>query len=251
MEVLIAEIERLVKEWRATRSLLPQPSRDSFQSWKRVELTYHSNALEGNTLSALETAQLLEHDLTVGGKTLREHLEARNHDQALRFVELRACDPQPIQERDLLAIHQQILTGINDEWAGRYRNGPVRIAGSSVVLPNALKVPVLMEALGIWLSDAQSSAVIRAVEAHERLVSIHPFFDGNGRTARLLMNLILMQADYPAVVIPVSERLNYLQSLEQAQTGQGRTAYEYFMYTCIRKELEGRLDFIRENCSEN
>lgn len=193
----------------------------NLEEWLDVELTYTSNAIEGNTLSRMETALVIEKGITVEGKSLREHLEAINHKKALEDIRaLAQKGHQSIQEKDLLDIHRLILTGINDAWAGRYRQVPVRISGSTVVLPNYAKVPVLMTDFMRWLQSIQGEHPVKiAADAHYKLVSIHPWVDGNGRTSRLLMDLILMQHGYPPALIKKEERKRYVNSIEEAQLG--------------------------------
>lgn len=193
----------------------------NLEQWFVVELTYTSNAIEGNTLTRQETAAVVEKGLTVGGKSLVEHLEATNHAGALQkmlaFSRGRTAD---LTEREILGIHETILRGIDDGNAGRYRSIPVRVSGSRVVFPNPVKVPDLMERLVRDIRSAENlHPVERAAEAHYRLVTIHPFVDGNGRTARLLMNLVLLQNGYPPALVRKRDRLRYIQSLEKAQLG--------------------------------
>ncbi|MBX3178913.1 MAG: Fic family protein [Candidatus Hydrogenedentes bacterium] len=219
---------------------LPPDLVKNLEDWYRVELTYTSNAIEGNTLTRRETALVLEKGLTVGGKSLREHLEAANHAQAIDWVrdQVRRT-PADLGERDMLAIHSLILKGIDDINAGRYRNIAVRIAGSTVVLPNPMKVPDLMADFAAWLAGANDlHPVALAAEAHYRLVTIHPFVDGNGRTARLLMNLLLMMAGYPPAIIQKRERLAYIGALEKAQTGGSKSGYESLIYRAVDRSLE-------------
>ena len=179
---------------------LPPALVRNLDDWFRVELTFTSNAIEGNTLTRAETALVVEKGLTVGGKSLREHLEAANHAKALDFVHsLVSKAPSEITAKDVLSIHEMILKGIDDDSAGFYRSVPVRISGSAVIMPNPRKVPDLMDAFQDWLTAPHDlHPVAFAAEAHYRLVTIHPFTDGNGRTARLLMNLLLMHAGLPA-----------------------------------------------------
>jgi Fic family protein len=187
-----------------------------------VEWTYHSNAIEGSTLTLRETEVVLHEGLTVGGKTLREHLEAINHKHAIDFVEALARETEPLTENNLRQIHALVLKGIDDEEAGRYRRGQVRITGSEFVPPEAMAVPGLMHDFVEWLNgEAQSlSPVERAALAHFRLVDIHPFTDGNGRTARLLMNLLLLRDGYPPAVVRREERLAYYEALDKAHAGE-------------------------------
>ena len=212
----------------------------NLDDWFTIELTYTSNAIEGNTLTRRETAVVIEKGLTVGGKSLKEHLEATNHAAALDFVRtLIPKKPSQLTARDVLAIHDMILKGLDDENAGHYRRVPVRISGSAVVMPNPRKVPELMDAFEAWLTGAHDShPVAFAAEAHYRLVTIHPFVDGNGRTARLLMNLLLMMAGYPPAIIRKRDRLVYLAALEKAQLGGPKADYEKLMIKAADRSLD-------------
>jgi Fic family protein len=187
-----------------------------------VEWTYHSNAIEGSSLTLRETQLVLQHGLTVGGKSLREHLEAVNHQHAIHFVASLADKDEPITEYIVRSIHALVLRTIDDEEAGRYRRVQVYITGSEYVPPEPVAVPGLMADLGNWLNSDEAGAlhtVERATLAHFRLVHIHPFTDGNGRTARLLMNLVLMRAGYPPAVIRVEHRPAYYDALDAAHEG--------------------------------
>ena len=187
-----------------------------------VEWTYHSNAIEGSSLTLRETQLVLQHGLTVGGKPLREHLEAINHQHAIRFVEALADRDEPITEYVVRSIHALVLRTIDDEEAGRYRRVQVYITGSEYVPPEPVAVPGLMADLGDWLNSDEVGAlhaVEQAALSHFRLVHVHPFTDGNGRTARLLMNLLLMRAGYPPAVIRVDDRPAYYDALDAAHGG--------------------------------
>ncbi len=203
----------------------------NLEDWFRIELTYTSNAIEGNTLTRAETALVVEKGLTIGGKSITEHLEATNTAAALDFVKDQIKrKPSELKEKDLLKIHEIILSGINKEDAGIYRRVSVRISGSAVVLPNPKKVQDLMDDFFKWLkTETKLHAVELAAEAHYRLVTIHPFIDGNGRTARLLMNLILMMKGYPPAIIRKNDRLPYIKSLEKPQlvNGEGDSKTDY------------------------
>lgn len=219
---------------------LPASILRNLDDWFRVELTYTSNAIEGNTLTRRETALVVEKGLTVGGKTLREHLEAINHAEALDWVKAQIRRKHSdLQERDILDIHALILKGVDDAHAGRYRSVPVRIAGSMVVLPNPLKVPALMADFAAWLAAPEKMhPVERAAEAHYRLVTIHPFVDGNGRTARLLMNLVLMMHGYPPAIIRTRDRLAYIAALEKAQLGGSKDEYARLIARAVERSLD-------------
>ncbi len=211
----------------------------SLHEWFKIELTYTSNAIEGNTLSRAETALIVERGVTVDGKTLQEHLEAVNHAQAFDWVIRRInTTKQDITESTILELHQLILQKIVDDQAGRYRTVPVRIAGSAVIMPNAMKVPELMGEYVSWLRKRTDSPLIVAVDAHFKLVSIHPFVDGNGRTARLLMNLLLMQAGYPPAIIRKEDRKQYIASIEKAQLGGSLADYYALMYEAVSRSLD-------------
>ena len=226
---------------------LPPAVVSNLTEWFRVELAYTSNALEGNTLSRRETAAVIEKGLTVGGKSLREHLEATNHARAFDFVvSLVDRKPRGVSEQELLKLHELVLNGIDAGNAGRYRDVPVRIAGSTVILPNPRKVPDLMDGFCRWLRHpAGLHPVSLAGEAHYRLVTIHPFIDGNGRTARLLMNLLLLTHGYPPAIIRPRDRLAYLGALETAQLGGPRAAYDVLMVKAVNRSLDIYLNAVQ------
>ncbi len=187
-----------------------------------VEWTYHSNAIEGSSLTLRETQLVLQHGLTVEGKPLREHLEAINHQHAIHFVEALTKEDKPITAHVVQSIHALVLRTIDDKEAGRYRRVQVYITGSEYVPPEPVAVPGLMADFGDWLNSDEAAAlhpVERAALAHFRLVHIHPFTDGNGRTARLLMNLVLTREGYPPAVIRVEDRPVYYDALDAAHEG--------------------------------
>lgn len=213
----------------------------NLEDWFRVELTYTSNAIEGNTLTRRETALVVEKGITVGGKSLIEHLEATNHVHALTWVQEQITrKPQSITENDIISIHNLILKGIDDNNAGYYRSVPVRISGSPVILANPRKVPDLMAKFIIWLKEETQEIhpIILAAEAHYQFVTIHPFVDGNGRTARLLMNMVLLMCGYPPAIIRKRDRLSYISALEKAQLGGSKDDF----YKIVAKAVDRSLD---------
>jgi len=218
---------------------LPEALVRNLDDWFRVELTYTSNAIEGNTLTRRETALVVEKGLTVGGKSLVEHLEAHNHAHALDWVKAQVKRrPHSLGEKDILHLHDVVLKGIDDDHAGSYRSVPVRISGSRVILPNPRKVPDLMAAFVRWLNTAPPLHPVElAAQAHYRLVTIHPFVDGNGRTARLLMNMILLMEGYPAAIIRKRDRLAYIGSLEKAQLGGSKNDFLKIIQTAVDRSL--------------
>jgi Fic family protein len=211
----------------------------NMEQWYKVELTYSSNALEGNTLTRQETALVIEKGITVKGKSITEHLEAVNHAEAYEYVKgLKLKSIKKISERIILDIHALLLRNIDTMNAGIYRNIPVRIAGSTVVLPNPIKVPELMKDFAYWLHNTKDDIVKIAVDAHFKLVTIHPFTDGNGRCARLLMNLILMTGGFPPVVIKKEHRNGYIDAIEKGQLSNDLSDYYLFMLKAIDKSLD-------------
>ncbi len=185
-----------------------------------VRFTYHSNAIEGNTLSQSETEMVLEHGVTIGGKTLAEHLEVIGHKEAIDYVEELAERKTVIGEREIKDMHSLIIRGIDRDEAGRYRALDVRAAGTEHVYPPHFRIRELMENFVEWLNSpgaAKLHPVEFASEAHYRFVSIHPFRDGNGRVGRLLMNLTLLRHGYPIAVLTNERRKEYIDALVYAQ----------------------------------
>ncbi len=233
---LLDQKKKILDEYRP----FPPDLVKNLEDWFRVELTYTSNALEGNTLTRQETALVVEKGLTVGGKTLCEHLEATNHAAAFDWISDKIkSSPDQITEKDILFIHSLILKGIDEGNSGFYRNVPVRISGSTVILPNPKKVPDLMGNFISWLIQSKELHPIElAIEAHYRLVTIHPFVDGNGRTGRLLMNMILAQHGYPMAILRTKDRLPYITSLEKAQLGGSNSDYIKLLHEAIERSLD-------------
>ncbi len=222
---------------------LPPELINNLQEWFDIELTYTSNAIEGNTLTRQETALVVEKGLTVKGKPLKDHLEATNHTNALHLIKsLVNLKPSDLTESQLLEIHASVLKGIDDPHAGKYRKVSVRIAGSTVVFPSALKVPDLMHVFMQWVQSIDLDPLTHAAMAHYKLVSIHPFIDGNGRTARLLMNLILMMSGYPPAIIKPEDRLDYINALESAQLGGTLDPFIDLILQAVDNSLDIYLD---------
>lgn len=219
---------------------LPAELVKNLDEWFKVELTFTSNAIEGNTLTRAETALVIEKGLTVQGKSLREHLEATNHAEALDYVKtLVGKKRQDITEQDVLDIHRLILSKIEEGNAGRYRTQHARLTGADVVLPNPVKVPDLMQGFVGWLVGENHDHIIKiGADAHYKLVSIHPFSDGNGRTSRLLMNLLFMQHGYPPAIIRKEDRLAYINSLEKAQKGGRLDDFYNLIYGAVDRSLD-------------
>lgn len=188
---------------------------EALRKYYDVELTYTSNAIEGNTLTHRETAEVIEHGITVGGKPLKDHLEALDHYDAVQLMRALASSMEPLGEDAIRALHARVVARSRPEIAGLYSPYPRRIAGSPVVFPNPVKIPKLMEEFGGKLQQTANTPE-EAFRAHFELTAIHPFSDGNGRTARLLMNLILLRGGYPPIAVRPEDRKPYLDSLEKA-----------------------------------
>jgi Fic family protein len=224
---------------------LPQAVLKRLKSELAIEWTYNSNAIEGNTLTLQETRLVLEQGITIKGRNLREHFEVKNHEKAIHLVEELARPKYTLNEKDIFSIHSLVLENIESEFAGRYRNGQVRILGANFIPPNFVKVSALMKELVIYTNDNPDK--VNQVELisrfHHRFVWIHPFFDGNGRTARLLMNLLFLKFGYPPAIILKNNRKQYYRSLNQANKGD----YKEFVLL-IAQALERSLDLYLESC---
>lgn len=219
----------------------------TFSKANEIEYTFESNGIEGNTLTLQETALIIEKGVTIGGKSLREHLEVINHQHAIDFIKEIVKNKEPIQESILLAIHRLVLMGIDQKNAGMYRKVPVLISGSKHLPPAAYLIQEKMEEFFEYLKNQKEHPLLFAAEAHERLVTIHPFMDGNGRTARLLMNLILLQNHFPILILKANtdQRLLYYNSLEKAQiTGVKEDFFDFICENMI-VEMERIINFFK------
>jgi Fic family protein len=189
-----------------------------------IEWIFNSNAIEGSTLTLHETQLILEQGITIGGKSLREHFEVINHRDAIKYVETLARGDEPISPFHVRQIHQLVLARIDDENAGQYRRTNVRIGGAAHLPPEAFRVASEMEAWSVWLNTTASELhpVDRAALAQHKLAAIHPFIDGNGRTARLVMNLLLLRDGYPPTIILRANRAQYYRVLAQADRNKNK-----------------------------
>ncbi len=242
---LLARLEEKKYRFDALRPL-PSAAVRRLNEQVTAEWTYHSNAIEGSTLTLRETMLILERGLTIGGKSLQEHFEVINHRDAIEYVEVLAGGNAPITAFEVRQIHKLILTRIDDENAGQYRNLPVRIAGASHQPPDAWEVPPPTQEWSDWLNGPALAlyAVEGAALAHHRLAAIHPFIDGNGRTARLVMNLLLMRAAYPPAIILHENRRQYYRVLAQADAGKAAPLVNF-----VGRALERSLNLYLEACT--
>ncbi len=202
-----------------------------------LQWTYHSNAIEGNTLTLKETKVALE-GITIG-KTLREHFEAINHRDAILFVEELVSQQQPLNEWTIKTLHQLVLKNIDSDHAGCYRRVNVLISGAEHRPPQALQVPEQMTAFIDWYQQKAQTLhpIERAARVHGEFVKIHPFVDGNGCMARLLMNLELMKAGFPATVIEVAQRLDYYQALDKAHCTNDYSDFIKLLANAVEKSF--------------
>lgn len=204
-----------------------------------LELTYASNAIEGNMLTQIETNLVIDEGLTIGGKPLKDHLEAIDHFDAIGFVRDLASGRSAFSEHDVRSIHALVLKRSDPDIAGRYalRGRFVNTDRGRHAFPPPAEIPALMGDFGRWLDRVEADPGT-AFMAHKRLVDIHPFEDGNGRTARLLMNLILLRCGFPPASIRPEHRLAYLRALQDAQAGGSDAAFMRLMYDRLEAALD-------------
>lgn len=200
---------------------LPTIALSKIREQLSIEWTYNSNSIEGNTLTLRETQMVLQEGITVKGKSLREHFEAKNHEKAINYLFSIVNEDYQIRSIDILSLHSLVLNMIEEDYAGRIRNGGVRITGANFIPPNANKVSDLLDELihFVTTNPLQMNAIELATIFHHKFVWIHPFFDGNGRTVRLAMNLLLMQQGFPPAIILKNDRKKYYEALNQANNG--------------------------------
>ncbi|MDP4143337.1 MAG: Fic family protein [Bacillota bacterium] len=214
---------------------------ENLKKYFDLELTYNSNAIEGNTLTITETKVILEDGLTIGkGKSLREHLEVINHKEAIDYIDDIVSKNIDISERVIKDLHYIILKSIDNKNAGEYRQSNVLISGSQHKPVEHYLVKERMQELIDWYNKNQDilHPIELAAEFHFRYVYIHPFIDGNGRTARLLMNLILMRNGYPLTVVKTENRDEYMKALEKASIGGKLDDFIYIIKDAVDKSLD-------------
>ena len=220
---LQSTFERLYDKMAVLKKSRPSPNiaLHKIKESLALEWTYNSNSIEGNTLTLRETQMVLQEGVTIKGKSLREHFEAKNHEKAITYLLKLVNDNYILRSVDILSLHQLVLNLIEDDFAGRLRNGGVRISGANFIPPNASKVADLFDELvdfcnnnPLNLNDIELATIF-----HHKFVWIHPFFDGNGRTVRLVMNLLLMRKGFPPTIILSTDRKKYYEALNQANNG--------------------------------
>ncbi len=237
---IISEIDNLQLQINLLRPLAEEQLAE-LNRYYRIGLTYSSNAMEGNTLTETETRIVIEDGLTIGGKPLKHHLEATGHAQAYNKV-LELVKNEELTEYDILMLHSLFYNAIDATNAGKYRKVRVFISGSKYTFPKPEKVPELMQKFveQYQICPSNMHPVVYAAKIHKEFVLIHPFIDGNGRIARLLMNLILLKTGFPVTIIPTILRLDYIMHLETAHTND--EPFTAFIAQCVK---QSQLEFLR------
>lgn len=245
VETILGDIDKLKLELDNIRSFENHRITEALE----LEYTFESNRIEGNTLTLRETDLVVNRGLTISGKSMREHLEAINHGDAIHYMKDLVAKESVITRRELLAIHNLILRGINPEEAGKFRRVQVMIQGSAHLPPAPYLVEKQMEDYFIWYERNRTllHPVVLAAEMHERLVTIHPFIDGNGRTSRLIMNMILLQNGLVIANIKGDNpsRFSYYEALDDVQTSGKKDSFIRFVAEIEKQSLERYLSILK------
>lgn len=208
-----------------------------------VDLTFNSNAIEGSTMTFNETKLVLNEGLTIGGKKLNEHLEIINHKEAIDFIEELSVN-HGVTLRDIKDIHFLILKGIDAKYAGVFRDKPVGVRMSDGDIYHFTEPLLINDAMNDFIQELAKDTqhcIIKAAKAHFDFVTIHPFIDGNGRTARLLMNLILLQYGYPPAIIRVKNRADYILAVEKAQNNHDLQRFYMVVANAVKESIQDYL----------
>lgn len=248
INTILTEVDALKAKLSTIRPL-PNEAIKKIQDAIEIEYTYDSNRIEGNTLTLQETALVVNEGVTISGKSMREHLEAINHSEAIDFIKGIAGRSEPISERTIKDIHAIVLHGIDRENAGKYRTVPVMISGSRHIPPAPYKLDRLMEDFITEYrrkEEAREHPVLIAAYLHDELVRIHPFIDGNGRTSRLLMNLFLLRHGYTLVSLKSDNeaKVRYYESLEKSHTEGISNDFNLIVATAVRDSLKRYLEIM-------
>ena len=240
LPAMLPQLSELKKCLDSFRPLDPDQLANLQSAWD-TEYTYESNRIEGNTLTLQETHLVIAKGMTIDGKSIDEHLEARNHQEAIFYVRELAQKETVLTEYILNSIHSIVLSGIRPRDAGVYRRQEVMITGANHKPPQQYLVPKLMEDIFIWYNENKDTLhpVLLAADMHEKVVKVHPWIDGNGRTSRLLMNLILLQHGYPIARVSGENkaRLAYYNALDAAQMGNDNEPFQRLIAEYVRKSL--------------
>lgn len=243
---LYAKADRYKARIDAARPLNEREAKD-IDAYFKIGLTYSSNAIEGNTLTISETKVLLEDGLTVGGKPIRDYYEATGHANAYDYMlSIAKAKDAPITEEQILKLHKLFYALVDEGNAGAYRTERVFITGTEYVPPTPDQVPEAMKKYIANMNKLRNHVhpIEYAAMAHKGLVDVHPFLDGNGRTARLLMNLALVQAGYGIAIIPPARRGEYIDALRisQLERNADNTPFFPLIADCV---IETQKDYCR------
>lgn len=237
----ILEAEKLKNEIDQYRPI-PKRVIDELREYYRIGTTYSSNALEGNSLTESETKVIIEDGITIGGKTLIEHFEALGHSEAYSLI-YGIAEKSAISESDICELHRAFYRRISEDEAGSYRSVAIVISGTDYIPPKTEDLPQLMKGFCDSIADMKVNLhpVEYAASLHIKIATIHPFIDGNGRTARLLMNAALLQCGYPLALIPPLLRADYIETIRQANKGD-EAAFINFISSAV---YESSKDYLR------
>ena len=242
---LFAKADRYKERIDAARPLSTREAKE-LSDYFKIGLTYSSNAIEGNTLTISETKVLLEDGLTVGGKPIQDYYEATGHGKAYEYMRTLANSGAPITEAQILELHRLFYSLVDENAAGKYRTERVFIAGTEYLPPAPENVPTQMREAIAYMQNLYGTVhpIAYAALIHKRLVDVHPFIDGNGRTARLLMNLALLQAGYGIAIIPPVRRGEYIETLRISQR-ENRPDNDPFIALIAECVIETQKDYCR------
>lgn len=243
----LIQADELRKKWKAKKPL-NHTQLLKMKEYFAIRYTFDSNRIEGNTLTLQETQLVINEGVTVGGKSMREHLEAINHSEAVDFVADLMVGKEDISKRNLLEIHRLVLKSIDNENSGKYRSVPVRITGSEHVPPQPYLIDKMMEDFFIHYEKQKRilHPILLAAEMHERLVTIHPFVDGNGRTSRLLMNFILLKNGFTLTILKGdnTSKSKYFKSLEDVRVNNDPNHFYELIVDRVIASLEEHLELV-------
>jgi len=240
LPLMLAQLDELKKCLDSFRPLHPRQLKKLLEAWD-IEYTYESNRIEGNSLTLRETQLVVAKRMTLQGKSIDEHLEARNHQEAIYYIRDLADRQLVLTEYIINAIHSIVLGGIDLHNAGKYRSVDVVISGAKHTPPQPYLVKKRMEDVFLWYDQNKDRLhpILLAARVHEKIVTVHPWIDGNGRTCRLIMNLILLQHGYPIARISGDDqaRALYYQALDAAQTEHSSHLFEQLIAAYVRESL--------------
>lgn len=242
----LKELKRELDNYRP----LPQETANSLKRHLMLVYNQESNAIEGNSLTIYETKVLLENGLTAKGKPFKDHLDIINHQKAILFLENLVRQKSILCEKDILDFHYLLLNGTeNSDNAGIYRKAPVTITGASYQTTPPFLIKKSIEDLLVWHDEALNqnlNPIIRGAVLHTKFVRIHPFIDGNGRTARLLLNTELLKAGYPMAIIKKDDRAEYYEALESVGESENFSKIIEFIQKNVKDTINFILNFARQ-----